>query len=700
MTSSSPRALVGVDVGGTHTDALVILGDQTARGKALTTYDDFSSGLLDAVEIAAAQLNMELRELLQRTHLLVNGTTVVTNTITELRGAKVGVLVTAGFRDTFRFAGGPRKATFDDHLQTNVPDLFERRALAEIDERIDYSGNAIVPIDRRQVAAEARRLVEDVGVEAIAVCFLWSFLNPAHELAARAEISATYPDVFVTTSHQLVAVQGETRRWTTAVLNAFVHRNARSYIESVSSQLGDAGLRGSIAFFQGLGGGISGRRARDFPLALLGSGPAGGAIATKELARELGYDEVLIGDMGGTSFETGIVSSDAVQVRKNVDLGLLKTGVNVVDMISIGAGGGSVACVSDRGVPQVGPQSAGSAPGPACYGKGGTKPTVTDAMVALGFIDPTNYLNGRVPLRADLAVEALRTGLAEPFGWSVDRAAAAVHDLVVENMANAIREVTVQQGRDPHSFPFIAYGGMLPMFAAEIAERLDIPTVVIPQNSSVFCARGLVTSDFVLRLDHNVSWLLTDAEGSARVNDALARLASEGRAAMRDEGFDDSDIDITRSAEFQFLGQVFELSMQLPERDLVPGDGVALFDQFVTLYELTYGEGTAWTGVPALMLSVTITAIGRLPKPPVPLVRLEPRQSEQILKAERVVHLPSAGERRRVSIYDGAKFTAGSLVAGPAVIDEHDTTILVPTAVSARRDQHGNYILEREGAGR
>ncbi|MCW3066045.1 MAG: hydantoinase/oxoprolinase family protein, partial [Solirubrobacterales bacterium] len=255
--TSTQDAFIGVDVGGTHTDVSVVVGDRVERGKALTTYDDFSRGVLEAVAVAAGQFELSLADLLGRTKLFINGTTVVTNSIAQLRGSRVGVLVTSGFKDTFRFAGGPRLTEPDDHLQVNVPDLVARDAIAEIDERVDWSGAVIAPIDVEQVRAETRRLVEEVGVDAMAICFLSSFVNGAHELAAEAAIRELYPDLFVTPSHRVFPVLGETRRWTTAVLNSFVQENAEGYLQSLSGKLREAGLAGGLAFFQGLGGGIS-----------------------------------------------------------------------------------------------------------------------------------------------------------------------------------------------------------------------------------------------------------------------------------------------------------------------------------------------------------------------------------------------------------------------------------------------------------
>jgi N-methylhydantoinase A len=692
------EAFVGVDVGGTHTDVQVIMGSREARGKALTTYDDFSRGVLSAVGVAAENLDVSLEELLGSTQLLVNATTVVTNAITQLSGADVGILVTRGFRDEFRFAGGPRIRNVDDHIQTNVPDIVKRKNVLEVSERIEFSGEELVPLSEEDTLEAARVLVEENGVSAIAVCFLSSYSNGAHEQQAAELIEAKYPDIFVTPSHRVSSVRGEYPRWMTAVLNCFVHEHAKGFLNTLGTKLHEAGLKGSVAFFQGLGGGVSQGRAEQLPLTLLGAGPAGGATGANELARRMGHDRVLLGDMGGTSFDTGVIYDNVVHIEKDVKVGRFKTAMPLVDVISVGAGGGSIAWISERGVPQVGPRSAGSAPGPAAYNNGGTEPTVTDAMVAMNLIDPGNYLGGRVELRRDLAIDALRTTFGEPMGWTVDEAAAAVHDLVVVNMANAVREVSVSHGYDPREFIFYAYGGTMPWFAAEIANVLGIGTVLVPHSSSVFCARGLLVSDYVLRNDQTIQSTLDGAEEVARVNEVARELVAAGRQSMGDEGFSADSIEIARSGDFQFAGQVHALPMPLENRDISPDDVPALKEKFNEVYERTYGKGTAWPDAPPQMLNYSVTVTGKLPRPSIEERPLDPRDPAEMLRTEREVYLPTEHKREVIPVYDETKVTPGSSVEGPALVEAVDTTLFVPRGVTAMRDQLMNIVLSTKEA--
>jgi N-methylhydantoinase A len=695
--SRTAGPLIGVDVGGTHTDVQILHYGKLVRGKSLTTYDDFSRGLLSAIGVGAGELGLTLGDVLENAQLVTNATTVVTNAVTELRGERVGALVTRGFRDTFRFAGGPRLPVFDDHLQLNPPVLVPREAIVEVDGRIDARGAELVPLDEDEIAEAARYLVEEAGVEAIAICFLSSYANPAHEVEAARIVAGRYPGTFLTMSHRLLSVLRETRRWTTAVLNCFVEGTARRYLETVDDHLRAAGLKGSLAFFQGLGGDISKERAMRFPLALLGSGPAAGASAANELARRMGCANVLLADMGGTSFDVGVILDNQLHIDKRVDIGQLQTGVSLVDVVSIGAGGGSIVSLSERGVPLVGPRSAGSTPGPACYGMGGVEPTVTDASVTLGLIDPDNYLGGRIELDRDLAIAALERGVADEMGWTVDRAACSVYELVVANMANAIREVTVQKGHSPREFLFLAYGGSLGLFASAIATMVGLDEVVIPNNSSVFCAQGLLTSNTVLRFDRSLRWRLDDTEGVERVNDVAAEMVDQVYDEYRNEGaaVDPDRVSVARWADFQFDGQAFELSLPMPD-SLTPERIPELTAAFLEKYERTYGEGTRWRDVPIVLTSYTVElTVAREPVELASNGRVA-LGGEVATKGTRQVCLPESGRRCDVPVVDGPSFAVGGEVLGPAIIDNVDTTIYVPEDVRASRDELSNIWLRRE----
>jgi N-methylhydantoinase A len=684
--------MIGVDVGGTHTDTCVAADGRIVRAKAFTTHDDYSRGLLDALTVAAQRLDRTLDEMLSDATALVNGTTVVTNALTELSGARVGVITTAGFRDTLRFAGGARRPVYDDQLQVSPPDVAPRDCILEVDERVTRDGSVLVTLDEAGVADAVTRL-RSQGVETIAICFLWSFRNPAHERRARELVREQWPDAFVTLSSDIHPVIREHERFFSAVFNSYCQPAASRLLRTVAERLAGHGFAGSLTFFSGAGGAIPGALAERFPLLLLASGPAGGVRGAIDLAERMGLDDVLVGDMGGTSFDTTLVRDRRPRITGRLKVAGLPTAINVVDVVSIGAGGGSVAWVDERGVPQVGPQSAGSTPGPACYGRGGDQPTVTDAALVSGIIDPGSYLDGRVMLDREAAARVIER-YGQSFGWSLEAAADAIMQLTVANMADALRTVTVERGRDPGRLVLIGYGGTLPMFAAAIAERLGIARVVLPANSSVFSAFGVLVAPYARRYTRSLQDPL-DADGVAVRIDAargeMSRTAIEEAALA---GIAADSLSLRWDVELRFAGQVSELELPLAGRPFTAESAHALAQAFPAHYEQVYGPGTAWDGAPVMLVNLILTATADRERPSLQPVTLGPA-APPAPELRRPVLVEGGSWRDDVPVYDGTSFVAGMRIGGPAVIDEHDTTVLVPERWVADRDQWGSCVLER-----
>lgn len=684
---------LGVDVGGTHTDLILAAPDGLVRSKAFTTHGNYSEGIFDALEIAAAELDLKAADVLPRCSAFVNGSTIVTNAITELHGAKVGVLITRGFRDTFRLAGGARTAEFDDHLQVPPPDVVDRDCIEEITERVTSAGTAAVALDEDEVRAATRRLVEK-GVEAIAVCYLWSFSDPSHERRTREILAEEAPDLFVTLSSEANPVIREFPRFMTAVFNCLSHRATTRYVDGLEGQLGEAGFDGALTFFQGIGGSVGAEAVRLMPISLMASGPAGGVMGARYVAEQLGLENVLVGDMGGTSFDTAVLPNLEPTIAKQAVFGPFKTGVNILDIVSVGAGGGSIAWLDSRGVPQVGPRSAGSEPGPACYGRGGEEPTVTDANVILGLIDPDNYLKGRHELSRDAAAAAVSSKIGDPLGLGPEEAAAAIYDLAVIEMANALRTVSVERGHHPREFTFFSYGGGLGLFGVEIARRLGCPRVVVPDNSSAFSAYGVLIADYVRQYDRTVNWVLSDPSQVDAVN-AVAREMIDGALAdAAEEGIAAEDLEIERSGDFRFLGQVYEVNVPLPDRDLASEDAGSLAEDFPRIYERNYGEGTAWEGSPVVLLNLSIKAIHGRRKPATRTAALDAGAGTPEPVEHRDVFLPVERRRESVPIYADADLVPGGSVPGPAILDLGDTTVYVPEGTTAERDGHFNFVLD------
>ena len=683
---------IGCDIGGTFTDVAVV--DSAGRivaDKADTTPGDLRQGMLQALENAARQVGVPLEELLGATTRFVNGTTLVTNSIAELQGSRAGLLATKGHGDVLRIARSPRNHHRDHHLQRNLPQIVPRDRVVEVEERVDRKGRIVVPLKDD----EARRAIDALcaqGVEAIAICLLWSSANPAHEEQLARLVDEEHPELYVSVSSRLHPVMREYERTMTTVLNCFTGLGVARYTRSVEEELRRRGLRVPVSFMQGFGGTLSADEARARPITLVDSGPAGGVVGAARLAGRLGIDDVLAADMGGTSFDVTVLPAGEITVTQRVMLGeRFLTGLSKIDVHPVGAGGGSVGWIDVRGVPRVGPRSAGADPGPACYGQGGTEPTVTDACVALGIIDPAVFLGGRRHLDEGLAEQALKS-FGTPLGLDVEQAASAIYRLVTAEMGHAIRAVTVERGRDPRQFVMAAFGGALGIFAADIAEHTGIRRVVIPAQAAVFSAFGLLGTDDVRALAHSAPWAGGDA---SQVDQILKTLETRAVQSLRDAGFPDDRIEVTRQGDFKFAGQLWELTLPIPSQGSVTtADLEAVQAAFPAHYEAEYGAGTAWH-VPVVMLTARVVARGLTEKlePAGPGAGGSPDPSAARI-GERRIHRPVEDGTVAAGAYDATRLAPGARLAGPAVVEHPFTTIQVPAGWQLMVDADANYLLE------
>jgi N-methylhydantoinase A len=572
------------------------------------------------------------------------------------------------------------------------PDVAPRDCILEVDERITKDGDVLVALDEAQVR-DAVRTLRERGAETLAICFLWSFRNAEHEHRAREIALKEWPDVFITLSSEIHPVIREHERFFSAVFNSYCQPSAQRLLNTVSERLAGHGFAGKLTFFSGAGGAIPGELAERFPLLLLASGPAGGVRGAIDLAKRMGLSDVLVGDMGGTSFDTTLVQAHTPRIASHLEVAGLPTGINVVDVVSIGAGGGSVAWVDERGVPQVGPHSAGSTPGPACYGRGGDQPTVTDATLVAGIIDPGAYLDGRVELDRAASLRVIED-YGRGFGWSVAAATDAILQLTVANMAEALRTVTVDRGHDPSRMVMIGYGGTLPMFAAAICERLQMSHVVLPANSSVFSAFGVLVAPFARRYTRSLQITLEAPDAAATIQGARTEMRELAVRESAVAGLDETALELAWGAELRFGGQVSELDVPLAAEPFTDATATSLIASFPARYERSYGEGTAWLGAPVVLVNLILSVTAALPRPA--LTPSRPSPNTHLLPVRRRTVLVSGGEwREEVPVYDGTMFGPGMRVRGPAIVDEHDTTVFVPEGWSCRRDEWLSCILER-----
>ncbi len=682
--------VVAVDSGGTFTDCVVRdAGGGITRAKAPSTPPAFEQGVVAAVTEAASVLGLSLEELLVRTSIFAHGTTVATNVLITRTGAKTALLTTRGHEDAIligrtvqKVAGLAEEEIIDVARLSKAEPLVPRSSIHGVDERVDSSGAVVAPLLLDRLDGLAERLREE-GFESVAVSLLWSFLNPEHERALRSWLEALAADGngggprwFVTTSSDLVPVIREYERTSTTVLNAYLTPSVSGYLERMGSELRSRGHGGAIAVMHSSGGVCSIDEARERGVTLLSSGPAGGMLGTRALAEQLGLDRVVATDVGGTSFDVGVVVDGELSYAQAPIFAKYPVALPIIDVTSIGAGGGSIAWIEqETGVLRVGPRSAGARPGPACYGAGGVEPTVTDANLALGRLDPDYFLGGKMRIDRDLALRALAR-VAERLGLEPEAAAAAVIGIVDSQMADLIRKVTVERGLDPARFAVFCYGGAGGLHAASYASKLGSREVVVPRAAAVFSAFGIGVSD---------AKRVAVASDPMRAPFDLARwrrrfdeLEQSLQRELAQEHLPTGNLMLQRFAALQFKGQAHTVRIPVTDADLEPDDGgERIVERFTDLYEARYGRGTAYrqAGVEVLTFSVEATAGLPVPKPePVPSEGID---ASHAAKGSRPVYLHELGRFEDVAVIDAERLRPGNELVGPAVVEAPDTTVLV-----------------------
>jgi N-methylhydantoinase A len=684
---------LGVDIGGTFTDVVVAeQGGEIVRAKALTTPADYTDGVFAAVGNAADSLGVSVNALLAGCVGFVNGTTVVTNTIAQHRGRRVGLLTTRGFKQQIYIHRGIREIQLDLQKETRPPDIVRQRHVAEIDERVNRGGDVLVPLNEDDVRREVTRLVDEEGIEALAICFLWAFRHPEHEHRAAEIVRELHPDLFLTLSSDIYPRIREYERMNTAVLNSFVSEGVETYIGKLTNRAQDAGLaEGRLAFVQSLGGHMTAGQALTEPIRLSHSGPVGGVVAASHFASVIGERNIITADLGGTSFDTALIRDGKPARAHRTTINRLLTGLSTVDIHAIGSGGGSVLWINERGFPQVGPHSAGAYPGPACYGNGGEQATITDANLILGLIDPDKFWGGAIRLDVDAARRALEP-LAQQLGASLEDAAAGYHEIAVTQMSSAIETVSLKRGYDPRDFVVIGYGGGSGLFLAEVCQELSIERLVMPRAAATFSAYGLLFADAIHAAATTAEWDLGSGDVDA-LNALYDRLETQAVEALRAEGFADERIVVEREADVKYALQSFEISMTWPRQAIAAGDREALLQRFHDEYERIYGAGAAWEGFPAELHTARVVATGITEKPPI-----QRAQNGRAATAEpagsREIRL--GGRTTTARAYDGPALQPGASISGPALIDDVDTTLLLPDGALLTVDELGNYVFSLE----
>ena len=688
------RKRIGVDVGGTFTDFVLVdeERDLIFTGKQLTSASDPSIAICEGVERVAREAGLAIGEL----DGVVHGTTLVANTIIERSGARVGLITTRGFRDVLEVGHEMRYDLYDLFLEKAEP-LAPRNLRLTVDERIDSEGSVIRPMDEAEFREAARALV-DMGVEAIAVCFINSYANAVHERRALAILAEMLPAIPATISTMVAPEIREYERVCTAAANAYVTPLMRRYVTGLHRKLEDMGLRAPLNVMLS-GGGIAALRvAREAPILLIESGPAAGAIAGAHYGTITDTPSVIAFDMGGTTAKMCLIDNGEPEHTNTFEAGRVKRfahgsgiplKVPVIDLIEIGAGGGSIARIDAMGLMKVGPQSAGSEPGPVCYGRGGRQPTVTDADLWLGYLSPDFFLGGEMRLDAAAVREALEEALSGPAGLGTTEAAAGVHAIVNNNMAAATRRYIADKGRDPRRYALVATGGAGPVHAYGLAGLLGIRRIICPLGAGVSSALGfLIAAPATDRVHSHVSRVEdVSAQAVNAFYDAMAREAIE---ALVEAGGDAETIAIERRVEMRYVGQGFEIDVAVPDGVLGADLGEVLHEGFLDRYDELFGRRI--TGVPVETVTWRMSASG--PTPNVVLnfegQRLDTGPAE---KGERQVYFPETGFAP-CKVYNRYALSPGSEFRGPAVVEERESTVVAGPDTTLSIDGHLNLIID------
>ena len=692
--TDASRLRVGVDIGGTFTDFVFLRPDGLLdRRKRPSTPADYSRAIVDGVAEYCAEANIAGNDVAE----VVHATTVATNAILERKGARTALLTTEGFRDVLELRRIRIPLAYDIGWSKPEP-LVERSLRFGVRERLDARGAVLEPLDLASVDAAIDEL-RAANVEAVAVCFLHSYRNPAHERAVGAYVRERLPGVLVSLSCDVLPEMLEFERTSTTVVNAYVAPLIARYLDRLRGALAQCDVRAPILVMQSNGGLISAPSAAARPVTIIESGPAAGVVAAQRVARDCGYPNVITLDMGGTTTKASIIErgeilrgteyevGSAVSVSSRLMRGngyLLR--IPVIDISEVGAGGGSIAALDAGGALRVGPNSAGAVPGPACYGQGSDHPTVTDANLLLGYISSTSLAGGTLAVDVGLADAALRRYICEPSGLSLLDAAYGVHAVANSNMVRAIKSVSVERGRDPADFVMMAFGGAGPIHAAGVARTLGIRQVLVPPAPGVFSALGLLKAEIEHHAARTVLVATANASDMAPVEAALDEMRNDLFARVRDEGLDVATAEVERSADVRYRGQSSELTVPMPLGPLSAPALRAIEDRFEQEFEQTYGH----RGDTKAFELVTVRLVMRVPR----AVEhgTEWAREHPAADARRTVYFgPDHGQ------LDAAVLSRHSLGreprAGPALIQEYDTTIVVPPDCAAAVDAHDNVIL-------
>jgi len=682
---------IGIDVGGTFTDFLLAYEDGTTQiYKVLSTPDDPSIGLITGLQRMADDRSIPVKKFIRDVDTIVHGTTVTTNAVLTYRGAKTGLLTTEGLRDTLEMRRGVREEQYNNRF-TNAEPLVPRHLRFPIRERLDYQGEVITPIALEDVHKAAGFFAEE-GIEAIALCFMNSFANKDHEKLAARIIREKIPGAYLTVSSDLLPSIRFYDRISTTVLNSYVGPILRSYLTSLLRRLKDIGFKGVLLIMQSNGGVVSLEIAIDNAAVTLLSGPAGGPVAGITYTGIQGYKDCITVDMGGTSFDAALIKNQTPLVTTEGEINRLRLALPMLNIVTIGAGGGSIGWIDEGGLLRMGPQSAGAKPGPACYNLGGEFPTCTDADLVLGYLDRDYFAGGKLPLNEEKAVHAIKTHIADKLGMDVIEAAAGMYHVINVNMAAGVREVSVKRGEDPREFPLVVAGGAGPNHACMIALELEIPIMIVPKESSIFCAAGMLMSD----LQHN--FVRTHVSPLQKLNPKKLRqrfeeMGKEGADLLKSEHIPKARIQFNYSIDMRYVKQYHEVNVVVTQEEIHRGRMDSIAKKFHPEHNRLYGYSLEEVGTPIEVINLRLTCTGRTDKPRFRKMKYAGPDPSFAFKKKRKVYLPGKKAFQPVPVFDGDLLNYGNKIEGPAIIEQVNTTTFVSPEFSVLCDAYGSFTM-------
>lgn len=694
---------IGVDVGGTCTDCTVMSDEgRVTVAKAYSTPSRLADGILDALAVAAGELGLSRTELLTQTSLFLHGTTVGENALADGQLASVGLITTDGFGDTLfatrggfgRWSGLSEMEKRNPVATFKPPSLVPRSRITTVEERVDRTGAICKPLSPREAERAAEKMVS-MEVDAVAICLLWSFANPAHELMLREAIERISPQLSVTLSHELAPVVGEYERTSTVALNATLAPTVSSYLGTLADQLAMEGLRSGVLVMQANGGLVSASRAVQRPVAMIECGPVSGVLASQRLGELLGVENIISADMGGTTFKVGAVRGGRVEYQHEAQVFRYHYALPKLDIVSLGIAGGSIVRFDERtGTPEIGPESAGSYPGPIVYGHGGVAPTVTDIDAILGFMDPRYFLGGRERFEIEPAREAFESSVASKLQLPLLQAAGAIYRLANAHLFDLLHRTTVQRGLDPRRFILFSTGGTAGMHLPALADELHVRGVVIPYSASVHGAFGLLTSDVVH--EELAMHPVREPFEISELDQVLGGLEEKVRAQFEADGFALSDVSISCAIDMRYRRQVHEITVPLADgRHITEAALARLIEDFTDLYRERYGAESTWTGAAIELVTFRVRGAAGLPQPKLRSQTLAGTY-QAIPVEERPVFLPLENREVAVFGYELDRLAVGSEVRGPALIWSPITSVVVNSHQAARVDEYRNLIIESQ----